>query len=137
MAYESGDLVEICSKEEGFVGSYYSALIISAVEKTHFLVEYKTLLAQDGKRLLREIVCADDIRPYPPAIQVSKFGKFDRVDAYDNDGWWVGTITKRNKSKYHVYFEISGEGIEYPVSKLRVHQEWKNGKWEYLLDKGP
>ncbi|XP_043700295.1 protein AGENET DOMAIN (AGD)-CONTAINING P1 [Telopea speciosissima] len=133
MAFRIGGLVEICSKEEGFVGSYYSAEIIFTAEKTHFLVEYKNLLAQDGKRLLREIVRADEVRPYPPAIQVSKLGLFDRVDAYDKDGWWVGRITRRNKSRYHVYFESTGEEIAYSVSQLRVHQEWKNGKWTDCL----
>ncbi|XP_043687519.1 protein AGENET DOMAIN (AGD)-CONTAINING P1-like [Telopea speciosissima] len=117
MAFRIGGPVEICSKEEGFVGSYYSAEIIFPVEKTHFLVEYKNLLAQDGNRLLREIVRTDEVRPYPPAIQVSKFGLFDRVDTYDKDGWWVGRITRKNKSGYHVYFEITGEEIAYSVSQ--------------------
>ncbi|KAJ4982140.1 hypothetical protein NE237_032977 [Protea cynaroides] len=129
MTYQNGELVEICSKEEGFVGSYYIAEIILPVEKPRFLVEYKTLLTQDEKRLLREIVSADDIRPYPPTIQVSEFSLLDRVDANHNDGWWVGVITKIEKPMYQVYFERTGECISYLVSQLRIHQELENGIW--------
>ncbi|PRQ44964.1 hypothetical protein RchiOBHm_Chr3g0484961 [Rosa chinensis] len=28
-----------------------------------------------------------------------------------------------------VFFETTGQELDYPVLKLRVHQDWRNGKW--------
>lgn len=129
MAFNRGDKVEVSSKEEGFLGSYYPAIILSAIGKNEFLVQYMTLLTEDRSRPLREIVDAGDIRPEPPEIPVTRFAILDRVDAYDNDGWWVGTVSGKNGSKYDVYFETSGEEMVYPVAQLRIHQDWINGEW--------
>ncbi|KAG6763126.1 hypothetical protein D5086_018786 [Populus alba] len=41
--------------------------------------------------LLVETVSADEVRPVPPRIKFgSGFSAFDKVDAFDNDGWWAG-----------------------------------------------
>ncbi|OVA13635.1 Agenet-like domain [Macleaya cordata] len=128
-----GDSVEVSSKEEGFLGSYYEATIIKPVvvgNKNKYLVEYKTLLTDDEKMFLRDIVDATEIRPSPPIIPVSEFHLFDQVDVFANDGWWVGRITGKKLSNYQVYFDRStGETIGYRFSQLRIHQEWENGKW--------
>lgn len=158
MAYRVGDSVEVFSKEEGFEGSYYAAKVLS-VEKKQVLVEYKTLLTDDESCWLREMVHFNRLRPRPSEIRVSEFHLNDEVDAYDNDGWWVGKITKIDESKYYAQFDGSGGGgggdgvaepfsqvtvideskyyvhfpcgdeIGYPFSQLRVHQEWKDGRW--------
>lgn len=125
-----GSYVEICSNEDGFLGSYYGAKVISRVGKEKFRIEYTTLLANDQKGPLKEVVRASDLRPVPPLIRVSSFNVLDKVDAYDLDGWWVGRVTgRRDVSKYIVHFECSGDEYVYPVSALRVHQEYENGQW--------
>ncbi|OVA08048.1 Agenet-like domain [Macleaya cordata] len=128
-----GDLVEISSKEDGFLGSYYEATILKPVvvgNMNKYLVEYKTLVTDDEKMFLREIVDATEIRPSPPKIPVSDFNLYDQVDVFANDGWWAGRIVGRNLSNYNVYFNRSTrETIGYRFSDLRVHQEWDNGKW--------
>ncbi|KAF8409043.1 hypothetical protein HHK36_005115 [Tetracentron sinense] len=129
MVFRKGAPVEICSNQDGFRGSYYAATVLAAVGKDRFLVEYCTLLTDDEKNLLREIVDAAEVRPAPPEILVSDFSVLDIVDAYDNDGWWVGRITGRVPAKYFVYFDSTGDEIAYPSSQLRVHQDWENGKW--------
>ncbi|OVA08045.1 Tudor-like [Macleaya cordata] len=84
----------------------------------------------DETRLLREIVDASNVRPFPPEIEVSEFSVLDKVDVYANDGWWVGRISAiADSSRYFVYFESTGDELAYPISKLRVHQELENGKW--------
>ncbi|XP_052880026.1 protein AGENET DOMAIN (AGD)-CONTAINING P1-like [Gossypium arboreum] len=81
-----GDKVEVCSKEEGFLGSYYQAKILSPLnDNTLYRVQYKNLVEEeDQTRPLVEIVSADEVFHY-----------LDSVDAFDNDGWWVGKITGR------------------------------------------
>ncbi|XVE96864.1 hypothetical protein REPUB_Repub02eG0260100 [Reevesia pubescens] len=129
-----GDKVEICSKEEGFFGSYYEATVVSPLNNnTLYKVIYKNLVEEeDQTRPLVEIVSADEVRPLPPrtvgeATQI--FYYLERVDAFDNDGWWVGNISGKQGSKYWVYFDTTGDEIAYPVSQLRNHVEWCKGKW--------
>ncbi|XP_042519176.1 protein AGENET DOMAIN (AGD)-CONTAINING P1-like [Macadamia integrifolia] len=160
MRYRIGDSVEVHSKEEGFVGSFYAAKVVDVSKNSHVLVEYKTLLTDDESKWLREMVHVSEVRPSPPQLQVSKFNLWDIVDAFDNEGWWAGRISsiaeykyyacfdggdrkgldddeipyqKRRRLideyKYYVYFPSSQNAIAYPFSRLRLHQEWKNGNW--------
>ncbi|XVF08078.1 hypothetical protein REPUB_Repub06bG0195000 [Reevesia pubescens] len=129
-----GDKVEVCSKEEGFIGSYYEATVVSPlIGNTLYKVEYKNLVdEEDQTRPLIEVVSADEVRPMPPRTvgETTKiFYYLERVDAFDNDGWWVGNITGKQKSKYFVYFDTTGDEIAYPVSQLRNHLEWCKSKW--------
>ncbi|RZC47580.1 hypothetical protein C5167_040523 [Papaver somniferum] len=150
------DEVEILGHEEGFWGSYYEAKIIKQTEKEdEYLIEYKTLLEDkkvtgegedtvitDGaeKVFLQETVNVKLIRPAPPKVEVSKFKIGDEVDVFDYEGWWVGRVTRvseiRNKYtgtvkiRCYVWFDSTGEEIDYQFDKLRVHQEWTdNGSW--------
>ncbi|KAI3891644.1 hypothetical protein MKX03_008833 [Papaver bracteatum] len=132
MDFKRGDRVEISSKEEGFVGSYYSATILAKLAPTNELwVEYETLCQEeDEKKLLREIVDVKNVRPFPPEVKLSEYSLLDKVDAYDNDGWWVGRISAvLDDSMYYVYFESSRDEIAYSADKLRIHQEFDKGKW--------
>ncbi|XP_026411170.1 uncharacterized protein LOC113306450 [Papaver somniferum] len=105
MDFKRVDRVEVSSKEEGFVGSYYSATILAKLAPTNEL-------------------------PFLPEIKLSEYSLLDKVDAYDNDGWWIGRISAvLDDSMYYVYFENSRDEIAYPVDKLRIHQEFDNGKW--------
>ena len=121
--------MEVASKEEGFNGSYYAATVISELLKKEYIVQYKTLLKDDLSVPLREIVAVDEVRPAPPEIPATGFGLCDKVDAFDNDGWWVGKITGKIGNKFFVYFETSGDEIAYQLENLRVHQDYLNGKW--------
>ncbi|XP_057952165.1 protein AGENET DOMAIN (AGD)-CONTAINING P1 [Malania oleifera] len=130
MEISAGKYVEVCGKEDGFLGSYFVAKVMRRVGKKKLTVEYLTLLS-DGEagQPLREVVDAADVRPLPPQIPVMGFDVLDKVDAFDNDGWWVGRVTGRDFSTYSVYFDSSGDEIAYPISRLRLHQEWENGRW--------
>ncbi|KAL4576788.1 hypothetical protein LXL04_012887 [Taraxacum kok-saghyz] len=124
MTFERGDRVEISNKEEGLAGSYYLANIISSLSKKDYIIQYRTFLNDDGFGPLREIVSVDQIRPLPPEIPATEFSLLDMVDAYDNDGWWVGKIVRKMGSNYLVFFKNSREEIDYPLTRLRIHQEW-------------
>ncbi|KAG8379540.1 hypothetical protein BUALT_Bualt07G0099600 [Buddleja alternifolia] len=128
------DSIEVCSKEEGFLGSYYEAIIVAKITRNNqYVVEYKTLVEDDLSAPLREVVSADEVRPPPPPPERPPMQFFcgDRIDAFDNDGWWVGTVSGMNvdEGKYYVYFELFTVEIAYHPSKLRLHQNWNKGKW--------
>ncbi|KAI5398679.1 protein AGENET DOMAIN (AGD)-CONTAINING P1 [Lathyrus oleraceus] len=128
--FKEGDLVEVCSDEDGFKGAWFSATLIEAKAGWKFVVEYESLLDDDSK-LLREEVSILQIRPRPPKTDdVDQFKFLDEVDTYYNDGWWVGIVSKvLGDSKYIVYFRNSNEELKFEHSQLRLHQDWVDNKW--------
>ncbi|XP_061372917.1 protein AGENET DOMAIN (AGD)-CONTAINING P1-like [Gastrolobium bilobum] len=116
-----GDKVEVCSKEEGFLGSYYEATIVSHLDNGLYVVRYKNLLEDNESQPLTETLYPKELRPLPPRVHASQFALYQKVDAFDNDGWWVGSITGRSGSHYYVYFSTTNEEIAYPSSHIRVH----------------
>ncbi|KAK9673370.1 hypothetical protein RND81_12G163400 [Saponaria officinalis] len=129
--FSKGAQVEVSSDEEGFEGAWFAASVIEVLGKDKFLVEYNDLTTDDNTQFVREEVDALHIRPCPPtAEKVDKFKQFDEVDALYNDGWWVGIIAKvLGRSKYKVFFRTTNEEMEFKYDKLRLHQDWANGKW--------
>ncbi|KAK7857476.1 duf724 domain-containing protein 3 [Quercus suber] len=86
----------------GFVGSYYVATVITNKGNHSYVVHYRNLP-------LTEIVAADELRPMPPKVSATRFSLYDAIDAYDNDGWWVGTISEKQGSNYYyVFFNTYG-----------------------------
>ncbi|XP_076927040.1 protein AGENET DOMAIN (AGD)-CONTAINING P1-like [Bidens hawaiensis] len=132
MAYERGDRVEVAKKGDGFKGSYYPANIISRITSNEYIIQYRTLVQDDNSGPLREILSTDVIRPQPREFNVTGFRLSKVVDAFDNDGWWVGKIIEKMESdEYLVHFEKLGKKTVFPFNMLRLHQEWKDGVWVY------
>lgn len=132
LKFSKGTPVEVRSDEEGYKGSWYTANIVEILENDNVLVEYNTLKTDDETEFLKEETDASDIRPSPPEVQhVHPFALSERVDAWYNDGWWVGCIYKilPRSSKYKVFFALSNELLEFEHSELRPHLEWIGGKW--------
>ncbi|CAK7329229.1 unnamed protein product [Dovyalis caffra] len=131
MEFHKGEKVEVCSKHEGFLGSYYTATVVKKLDTNSYAVQYENLVEEeDISKLLIETASGDEVRPVPPRIKFGiGFSMFDKVDVFDNDGWWVGKVTGRRGSLYFVYFETTREEIAYHVSKLRIHLDWVNDKW--------
>ncbi|PNY02275.1 RNA binding protein [Trifolium pratense] len=134
--YNVGDKVEVCCKEEGFVGSYYEATIVSCLDNGKYVVRYKNLLKDDESGLLTEALFPKDLRPLPPRVRnPPKFQLNQKVDVFDKDGWWVGEITsekiRMQKSYYYnVYFDYTNQNIYYPCDQIRVHHELSfSGEW--------
>lgn len=130
-----GQDVEIVSSEEGFVGSYYKATIVSCLDDGQYVVEYKNLREDDDSRKpLTETKPPNEIRPKPPRANRHEFHYGQMIDVFDNDGWWVGKIVDKFPDlihvwQYYVYFEISNEYIWYPIKKIRIHHDWVSGQW--------
>ncbi|GAB2274730.1 hypothetical protein Dimus_009502 [Dionaea muscipula] len=128
--YKRGDIVEICSEEEGFKGSYYVATIVAQLDADAFTIEYATLLDENELDPLREVVRARNIRPAPPTVDAEEFHVGDEVEARDNDGWWIGRVMEKlGRGDYYVLFENSGEVAKYHRKGLRAHLEWIDGRW--------
>ena len=122
--------MEVCSKEDGFQGSYYRATIVEKLDANTFQVMYKTLVEEDGTTQLTETVRVDEVRPVPAKLELKGgFRLYDKVDAFDNDGWWLGKITGKKGSTYYVYFDCFKVELPYDKTMLRVHQDWVNGQW--------
>ncbi|KAK4369006.1 hypothetical protein RND71_012798 [Anisodus tanguticus] len=127
--FDRGDRVEVASKEDGFLDSYYEAIVVYQPFKKDYIIQYKTLLKDNLSGPLKGLVTLSELRPVPPQISANGFILFDQVDAFDNDGWWVGIITGKIGAKYLVYFDTFGVECVYDESELRVHQDWIDGKW--------
>lgn len=129
--FSKGKMVEVRSDEEGFQGSWYTAVVVDSVAHGKFLVQYQTLKTDDETELLKEYLDASYIRPCPPEIpQIGYFEQFQAVDAWYNDGWWVGRIFKvLDDYRYVVHFGCTNDEMTVEHSKLRPHQMWIDGRW--------
>nr|XP_017220422.1 PREDICTED: uncharacterized protein LOC108197345 isoform X3 [Daucus carota subsp. sativus] len=133
--FSRGTMVEVRSDEAGYHGSWYTAVITDILKNDKYMIEYQTLRTEDEAKLLKEKANISDVRPAPPKIQrVDRFKMLEEVDAWYNDGWWMGHISKiLDGFKYLVYFWTTNEEIEFHHFKLRPRQEWIFGKWNFSL----
>ncbi|KAM7481820.1 hypothetical protein LguiB_006403 [Lonicera macranthoides] len=128
----TGADVEISSDDDGFRGAWYAGTIIRpAKPKNKFLIQYKTLTTDDDdEKPLEETLDLVQLRPQPPRERPRSFEFSQEVDAYHNEGWWEGVITKVMKNeRYSVFFRATREQIDFDGKDLRVHREWVNGDW--------
>ncbi|KAF3661465.1 14-3-3 protein 9 [Capsicum annuum] len=83
----------------GALKSLFSETSLEDVENlpfySLFTCQYKTLVKDDLSGPLEELVSPPELRPIPPEIRVDEFNLCDQVDAFDNDGWWVGMVTAK------------------------------------------
>ncbi|XP_074371174.1 uncharacterized protein LOC141712225 isoform X2 [Apium graveolens] len=129
--------VEVTSEDEGFKGAWYVAKILQdqKLMDKYVEVEYKELLAEDDEsKKLTERVHVSFVRPLPPVgkghnevIEVN-----DVVDAFYNDGWWVGVVIDifDDGRKFVVCFDDPPDTMECRRSDVRVHFDWVDGNWE-------
>ncbi|KAF3444021.1 hypothetical protein FNV43_RR13711 [Rhamnella rubrinervis] len=100
-----------------------------------YVVKYKELLENYECGPLTETVFNNEVRPVPPhdQIRATGFAYLEKVDALDNDGWWMGKITRKEGSNYKVDFETTGDDeIACPLSCLRFHLDWRHGNTRTL-----
>ncbi|KAF6139780.1 hypothetical protein GIB67_024057 [Kingdonia uniflora] len=124
--------IEVSSEEEGLKGSWYAATVLRGVSKKNkIFLEYKTLLTEGTTKPLREFVDVINVRPIPPRdVERVEYEISDEVDAFHDDGWWEGIVTKvLGGFRYVLYFRRSREEIEFGAKDLRLHREWVDGDW--------
>lgn len=123
--------VEIAHGEKRILNTWYPAVILGPVYNGNYLVEYRTLIADNGRERVKEEVDVLCIRPCPPILQrAHQFQPNDRVDAWDVNGWRIGQICKTMKdSMYQVYFRATNTVVEFQHANLRPHQRFIDGSW--------
>ncbi|OUZ99116.1 GNAT domain [Macleaya cordata] len=156
-----GEKVEVRSSEEGFSGSWHSATIIACRDSVRS-VKYDNLLVDDGSKELTEVIKVSSmidgvvkkgqdfinyrglIRPFPPSIEICKFGLHYGlcVDALVNDAWWEGVIFDYEDGSMErlVFFPDLGDQQMVKIEELRITQDWdevkeswkSRGNWVFL-----
>ncbi|KAL9665304.1 hypothetical protein QQ045_020721 [Rhodiola kirilowii] len=131
--FKNGDRVEVSSKQQGFIGSYFEAKIINfhgPHDEDVYTVCYKDLLKDDKSGPLLEPTHSSEIRPYPPTVTV-EYRVGDVADAFANDGWWVGVLVEIRDGFGYVRFDDYNKiVVAYPMSKIRIHLDWEDDdKW--------
>ncbi|EPS73094.1 hypothetical protein M569_01661, partial [Genlisea aurea] len=129
-----GDQVEAHIEGDGFEGAWFAAKIVkksSSSSKHNYLIEYADIREDDYSGFLRSEVDRKNIRPRPPYhVSVDSFQVGAAVEALYADGWWAGVIRRVFiNGNYLVYFEGTGDEMRFNHSQLRIHQEWRQGKW--------
>lgn len=140
--WSKGSRVEVTSKEVGFKGAWFDAVIVDPplYHKSKFKkkrlarIEYTNLLCDDGQTPLREYSDSIYIRPLPPGEAEGEEGAPLEeklvVDTFDRDGWWTGVIAKVTaEGKYLVAFEDPPHVLQFDRDRLRLHWEFQDGKW--------
>lgn len=129
--------VEVTSDDDGFRGAWYVAKITQdpKLMDNYVEVEYNELLVEDNEsKKLTERVHVSFVRPLPPVgkglnevIEVN-----DVVDAFFNDGWWVGVVEDvvDDGRKFVVSFDDPPDTMVCRRSDVRVHFDWVDGNWE-------
>ncbi|XP_021902647.1 DUF724 domain-containing protein 2-like, partial [Carica papaya] len=132
MKIRRGDEIDVGNGEQGYLGSYYEAIVSKEINKTMYIVEYKNLIKDDESGPLKEMLTINEIRPKLLVVPfpIKDLSPGDKIDAFDNDGWWSGTITKKIGSEYVMHFPTTGETIpSSSIEKLRFHLDWVEEKW--------
>ncbi|XP_061961981.1 DUF724 domain-containing protein 2 isoform X3 [Populus nigra] len=142
--FNKGEEVEVSSEQEGFRGAWYLATILdfptpsqpqSASEKKRkAIVQYKTLVTEDGPAPLLEQVDPQLIRPLPPQDSLKNGGVFQEnevIDASLRYGWWSGVVKKviDGGARYMVYFDNPPDVLDFDAKDLRIHLDWVDGNW--------
>ncbi|KAI3980771.1 hypothetical protein MKX01_025336 [Papaver californicum] len=134
--FQKGDEVEVCSNEEGFRGAWFSGKVLRTVNKNKKIYIQYDNLVEDEKTLkpLKEFIDVFNVRPIPPQHpddEKKNYKVSDFVDAFHEDAWWEGVVTKilENGNRFVLYFRDSKEELEFGKNQLRLHREWVHGSW--------
>ncbi|KAK4839895.1 hypothetical protein QYF36_025795 [Acer negundo] len=141
--YAKDTLVEVSCADGWFPGRWFVAKVLdppspspTAPGKMTLLVEYQSLLY--GTKLLRRRVDIKFVRPLPPPPpndeqEQQRFEVNDAVDAYLDNGWWVGVVSKvLGEEEQRVYSVLLGNPsrtVDFRSSDLRFHLDWVGDKW--------
>ncbi|OWM78240.1 uncharacterized protein LOC116199550 isoform X2 [Punica granatum] len=134
MRLKKGTRVEVLNTEEGSIGVWCTAEIISGNGRNYY-VKYNLNSGSDEVKVER--VPRKAIRPCPPHVQaIDDWVPGDLVEVYHNQSWRAAMIMDvNNRNNYTV--RLLGYAVELCCHKLqlRIRQVWEDGKW-FVLGKG-
>ncbi|CAN6870799.1 unnamed protein product, partial [Brassica oleracea] len=147
------------SVEEGFLGSWYSATVLSSKKRRLRSIRYYHILSDDATDYLVETVDVSEVveglssssgslrgrlRHVPPKLEVDRFSLVYGlcVDVLISEAWWEGVIFdhKNGSQKRTVFFPDLGDETDADHQSLRVTQDWDEvteawecrGRWMFL-----
>ncbi|CAM8898865.1 unnamed protein product [Rhodiola kirilowii] len=130
MGYRFKDPIEIYSSVQDEPGSYYPGILLAAIGRSQYLVQYKTRLNESGKPLVR-VVDENEVRPEPPDVGKYRVLESDVVDAYVNGGWKIGRIVKKVEPNYYVKVDFDGSVFHLAWFRVRLHLDLVEGRWVF------
>ncbi|URD79304.1 Agenet domain [Musa troglodytarum] len=104
--YGIGTQVEVARLKESVPVAWFPAVVVKTIWNNCFLVEYINLRKADDKELIREIVDSQHVRPCVLHVPIVKFDQLDEVEAFYENGWWPGVITKINAKSWYTVKSI-------------------------------
>ncbi|KAG1355135.1 DUF724 domain-containing protein 2 [Cocos nucifera] len=137
--FSAGAKVEVRSDDEGFRGAWYEATVVRSVRHRRYSVDYDSLVSdEDPSDPLHEIVRRSHVRPQPPSpLSPTHYQVYERVEAFHNDGWWAGVVSKlqgEDSGRFTVSFPNTREVMDFPHSQIRPLLEWVRGRWIVARD---
>ncbi|KAK9667093.1 hypothetical protein RND81_14G232500 [Saponaria officinalis] len=134
--YVLGGDLEVLLPEVGFSVAYFVATLLFEIEEGIFYIVFHHLFDDDGFTYLREVVPIEQVRPCPPYIVSSGFSVGDLADVYLDGGWWVCRVVFFNPDSgwYDVVLEVFDELVSTTIVRMRLHQQWEEGRWVIVLD---
>lgn len=131
-----GNMAEYRAEEAGYEGSWFAVKIVKLHYKSsgerkvchQVYVQYRDFTVSDdpGSEPLHEFVMKDQLRPFPPELQQTRWRVRDAVETMHNDAWWVGFIKYHNSKEntYRVYYGVGQAELDLPHSHIRCRLEY-------------
>ncbi|KAL4578215.1 hypothetical protein LXL04_014335 [Taraxacum kok-saghyz] len=118
----AAEFMTVITPGDGLEGSYFAGVVIDRTPGMR-KVKYDTLQDDDGNPL-EELITIRRLRPPPPKVD-ARMHSGDLVDAWHNDGWWVGRYMRREGDNYVVvFYKYPNQEYSYARKDLRFHHEW-------------
>ncbi|CAK7356409.1 unnamed protein product [Dovyalis caffra] len=131
--FRRGMAVEVNLDEENPNDDWFPAIFLQKVNFNSFLVEYYNSSNKDKSGPIEVAVDLFHIRPPPPNLEVEKFELLEKVDAFYDSAWRLGSITKiPSERRYTVFLRHGRHGKrekEFSHSELRPHMNFVDGNW--------
>ncbi|WOH03268.1 hypothetical protein DCAR_0622755 [Daucus carota subsp. sativus] len=116
---------------EVFVFGWFRARVTGYEPDYYTLyIRYYDRYDDNGEQLNGQVHVSQG-RPIPPKETVRNFEIDSYVDAFLDGGWWEGTVDEVHEGdRYTISFSDSTmKPSVYKASEVRLHRDWKLGKW--------
>ncbi|KAL9683530.1 hypothetical protein QQ045_015352 [Rhodiola kirilowii] len=130
--YLQGDKVEVLNTKGTLEDSWHPALIVDGDEDACIVLH-----DAHANGVLEEWVLAKYIRPRPPVVEFSNWGRGDLVHVFDNFAWKLATVLHVSvKKQFLVRVVGSLQDLNVGAGWIRVRHYWQGDQW-IVIGKGP
>lgn len=128
MRLKKGTKVEVMNKEEGLIGSWCPATIVSGNGRSYYVIYNPNSACSDVQA---ETVTKKAIRPCPPPVRgIKDLASGDIVEVNHNQLWKAAIILNANSRNNYTVSLLGYMGVfNCHRHQLRIRQVWKDDKW--------